>query len=76
LDYIEATSLQQVSDVSFMAPESLEAITLFLESLDKFILFLVLLVHREATPSEAENYFGEIIVLIRFLAATLNKMNS
>eukprot|EP00339_Tiarina_fusa_P024784 CAMPEP_0117007700 /NCGR_PEP_ID=MMETSP0472-20121206/7488_1 /TAXON_ID=693140 ORGANISM="Tiarina fusus, Strain LIS" /NCGR_SAMPLE_ID=MMETSP0472 /ASSEMBLY_ACC=CAM_ASM_000603 /LENGTH=151 /DNA_ID=CAMNT_0004709547 /DNA_START=122 /DNA_END=577 /DNA_ORIENTATION=+ len=71
----EAANLQEVNDISFMAPESWEVITIFLELLDEFVRFLILLVHRESPPGEAEGYFGEVIVLIRFLSA-LNKIDA
>lgn len=56
-----------------MSPEAWEAVNISIELLEEFVLFSVLLVHREASCEEAENHFGEIIVLIRFLSS-LNKI--
>lgn len=70
----EAIALREVNDISFMSPEAWEAINISIELLEEFVLFSTLLVNREASCEEAENYFGEIIVLIRFLYA-LNKFD-
>ena len=64
---MESNNIREVNDTSFLTPELWDCIMNFLDLIDVFIQLILSLMQRKATKTEAENYFGEVVVVTKFM---------